>query len=100
MFHGDMVISATDLDRHSVVVQPSLWFGLSCELADSRRQSEVGRDVSRTDGSTETLGTRNDGPASTRTVNIVTIAVGSALVDPPLGDMPSRVGPWVVSAAD
>ena len=100
MFHGDLVISATDLDRHSVVVQPRFWLGFSRKLADPRRQSEVGRDVSRTDGSTETLGTRDDGPASTQTVSIMTITVGSAPVDLPVGDVSSCVGLWIISVTD
>ncbi|KAI4965139.1 hypothetical protein ZWY2020_057391 [Hordeum vulgare] len=96
VFHGDVVVPSSDLDCHSVVVQPRFWLGFSCKLADPRRQSEVGRDVSRKYGSTETLRTRDDGPASTRTVHIVNIAVGPAPVDPPLGDMASCVGPWIV----
>ena len=55
MLHGHLVISATDMDSHSVVLKPSIGLRLTVELTDSIRQPEVARNHYGSDGSAETL---------------------------------------------
>ena len=42
MFHGHLVISAADLDNHSVVLKPSIGLRLTIELTDSVANLKLG----------------------------------------------------------
>ena len=94
MLHGHLIISATDLNSHSVVPKPSVGLGLTVELADSSRQPEVGRNHRGSDGSAETLWSGYMHSAAGGYISIITLFVGSVPVDQTLNDDGSRVKAW------
>ena len=94
MFHGHLVISAADLDHHSVVLKPSIGLRLTVELADSSRQPEVGRNHRGSDGSAETLWSGDMHSAAGGYISIVTFSVSSVPVDQTLNDDGSRIKAW------
>ena len=81
MLHGHLVISTADLNSHSVVLKPSIGLGLTVELADSSRQPEVGRNHRGSDGSAETLWSRDMHSAAGGYISVITLSVGSVPVD-------------------
>ena len=94
MFHGHLVISTADLNSHSVVLKPSVRLGLTVELADSSRQPEVGRNHRGSDGSAETLWSGDVHSAAGGYISVITLSMGSVLVDQTLNDDGSRVKAW------
>ena len=94
MFHGHLVISAADLDSHSVVLKPSIGLRLTVELADSSRQPEVGRNHRGSDGSAEALWSGDMHSAAGGYIFVVTLSVGSVSVDQTLNDDGSRIKAW------
>ena len=94
MLHGHLVISAADLNSHSVVLKTSIRLGLTVELADSSRQPAVGRNHRSFDGSAKTLWSGDMHSAAGGYVSVITLSVGSVPVDQTLNDDGSRVKAW------
>ena len=94
MLHGHLVIPAADLNNHSVVLKPSIRLGLTVELADSSRQPEVGRNHRGSDGSAETLWTGDVHSAAGGYISVITLSMGSILVDQTLNDDGSHIKAW------
>ena len=94
MLHGHLVISAADLDNHSVVFKPSIRLRLTIELTDSSRQPEVGRNHCGSDGSAETLWSGDMHSAAGGYISVITLSVGSVPVDQTLNDDGSRIKAW------
>ena len=88
MFHGHLVISAADLNSHSVVLKPSIRLGLTVEFADSSRQPEVGRNHRGSDGSDDMHS------AAGGYISVITLSMGSVPVDQTLNDDGSRIKAW------
>ena len=94
MFHGHLIISAADLNSHSVVLKPSIGLRLTVELADSSRQPEVGRNHRGSDGSAETLWSGDMHSAAGGYISVVALSVSSVPVDQTLNDDGSRIKAW------
>ena len=94
MFHGHLVISAADLDSHSVVLKPSIGLRITVELAESSRQPEVGRNHRGSNGSAETLWSGDMHSAAGGYIFVITLSVGSVPVDQTLNDDGSHVKAW------
>ena len=94
MLHGHLVVSTTNLNRHSVVLEPSFRLRLTSELADSCCQPEIGRDNCGSDSSAETFRTRNMHSTACGRVSVESASMGSVPVDQTLHDNGSRVEAW------
>src|SRR4051812_41365066 len=91
MFHGHLIVAAPDQDSDSVILEPGVRFRLARELANSGRQSEVGRNRSGSDGSTETLWSRDMCSTADRSIPIVSFSVGSVPVNQALNEDRPRI---------
>ena len=94
MFHGHLIISTADLNSHSVVLKPSIRLGLTSELTDSSRQTEVGANHYSPDGSAEALWPGDVHSAAGGYISVITLSVGSVPVDQTLNDDGSRIKAW------
>ena len=94
MLHGYLIVSAADLDSHSVVFKPSIRLRLTIEFTDSSRQAEVGGNHHGPDGSAETLWSGDMHSAAGGCIFAITLSVGSVPVDQTLNDDGSRIKAW------
>ena len=94
MLHGHLVVPAADLNSHSVILTPSVGLGLTVELADPTRQPEVGRNHRGSDGSAETLWSRDMHSAVDGYISVITLSVGSVPVHQTLNDDGSHIKAW------
>lgn len=81
VFHAHLIVATTNVHSHSVILQPSVGLRLSGELTYARRQPEVVRDLSGSDGSSEALRARNVHSASAGSISIQAFSVCFVPVD-------------------
>ena len=95
MLHGYLIITTTDLYGHSVILQPSVRLRLTGELANSRCQTEIGRNLSGSDSSAETLRSGDMNSAASRAVTDEFFPVCSVPLDQTLNEDRPRIKSWL-----
>ena len=94
MLHGHLVVPTTNLNCHSVVLEPSFRLRLTSELADSCCQPEIGGNNSGSDSSAETFRTRNMYSTARGRISVECASMGSVPVNQTLHDNGSHIEAW------